>query len=75
MRCKHENLGHVETIEAYHQTMYDDGKPLFNNEYGNSIRKQVDCFDCGKTWIVRKSSPKFVREFDKKVERDRKTKM
>lgn len=61
-RCKHESLGHVEIIESYHQTHFDeDGTPSFNNEYGNRIRNEVTCFKCEKQWIVNKSSPKFVK--------------
>ena len=76
MKCTHKNLGHVEVIEAYNQTTYnDEGLIMFNNEYGHKIRDEVNCYECGKKWVVTKSSPKFIKKFHFKVQRNREIKM
>lgn len=69
-RCNHANLGHVEVIEAYHQAMIDyQGNLITNNEAGGLLRNQVDCMDCGKRWIVTKSSPKFIVKYHLEIQR------
>ena len=75
-QCKHVRLSHIEAIEAYHGTYYDsNGDVWFNNEYGNQIYNLVICQVCCKKWRVTKSSPKFVKEFQSKVEIDRENNM
>jgi len=71
-KCQHKNLGGVEVIKAYHYTNYDqDGEVWFNCEPGGLVKNLVVCYDCDKEWVVTKTSPKFIKEFHKKVENDR----
>ena len=45
--CQHENVSFVQTIEAFHYRNFNGLEYFCNNEYGNSIRVQVGCDDCG----------------------------
>lgn len=45
--CKHENVTFTETIEAYHQIIFEVDNYYKNNEYGNRIKIDAICNDCG----------------------------
>ena len=45
--CKHQNVTFVETIEAYHQRIFEVDSYYKNNEYGNRIGVGAICNNCG----------------------------
>lgn len=69
MKCKHNNLSHLETIEAFHESTIDENGELdINMSVGNKIRDEVTCLDCSETWVVTNSSPEFVRKHHYKIQ-------
>ena len=72
MKCNHI-LEYVETITASSQIcIYNDferGDYLScNNEYGNRLKEQVNCLECGRVWSINKHSPLFIKNFINKIE-------
>lgn len=64
--CKHNNITFVETIEAYHQRIFEGNSYYKNNEYGNRIRVCVCCDDCGIKKVItyknKDNQPKWISE-------------
>ena len=71
--CEHKELEHNYTIEATTSTIIessDEGDILSsNNEYGNLIREEVSCLECGKRWTVGNKIPKFVADFVERIDK------
>ena len=50
--CKHVNVKFVQTIEAYHQRLFEGNEYWKNNEYGGTIRVNVCCIDCDMVKVI-----------------------
>ena len=65
--CKHENVKFVQTIEAYHQRIFcGDDEYYCNNEYGGTIRINVECSECGLSKTIthhnEDKQPKWIKD-------------
>ncbi|MFW5847295.1 MAG: hypothetical protein ACOCVF_00050 [bacterium] len=56
-RCKHKDISVLEIIEAGTRHYFEDGVLKHNNEYGNLIRREIECGNCNTKWRVNKSLP------------------
>lgn len=67
--CKHDNVTFVETIEAYHQRIFETDTYYKNNEYGGRIRVRAFCNDCGiAKKITYKNKDKLPKWLSTKIE-------